>query len=209
MEENVLIKSKMDEKAKSLLFGIAWSILGIGIIPMLLLFVLQDDYTGRSGWYSIFKSSGDVEIYYTLLIIGCVLLVIGLILILYFSALAKCELTITEHIIKGSAFGGKEVSLPLNQISAYSIKKRTSSITVSTSAGIVMFSLIANYKEICDVLAKLISDSKENTSKTEIKVESKPQNSSMDDLMKLKELLDAGIISQEEFDAKKKQLLGL
>lgn len=30
-----------------------------------------------------------------------------------------------------------------------------------------------------------------------------------DDLLKLKELLDAGILTQEEFDAKKKQLLGL
>ena len=30
-----------------------------------------------------------------------------------------------------------------------------------------------------------------------------------DDLMKLKELLDAGILPQAEFDAKKKQLLGL
>ena len=33
--------------------------------------------------------------------------------------------------------------------------------------------------------------------------------SSADELKKYKELLDAGIISQEEFDAKKKQLLGL
>jgi hypothetical protein len=33
--------------------------------------------------------------------------------------------------------------------------------------------------------------------------------SSADELKKFKELLDAGIISQEEFDAKKKQLLGL
>jgi len=31
----------------------------------------------------------------------------------------------------------------------------------------------------------------------------------MDELKKLKELLDMGIVSQEEFDAKKKQLLGL
>ena len=30
-----------------------------------------------------------------------------------------------------------------------------------------------------------------------------------DDLLKLKELLDADILTQEEFDAKKKQLLGL
>jgi len=33
--------------------------------------------------------------------------------------------------------------------------------------------------------------------------------SSADELKKFKELLDYGIITQEEFDAKKKQLLGL
>jgi len=31
----------------------------------------------------------------------------------------------------------------------------------------------------------------------------------LEDLKKLKELLDSGIITQEEFDVKKKQLLGL
>lgn len=35
------------------------------------------------------------------------------------------------------------------------------------------------------------------------------QVSSAEELMKFKELLDMGVISQEEFDAKKKQLLGL
>lgn len=36
-----------------------------------------------------------------------------------------------------------------------------------------------------------------------------PATSAMDELKKLKELLDMGIVTQEEFDAKKKQLLGL
>ena len=35
------------------------------------------------------------------------------------------------------------------------------------------------------------------------------QTNNLDELKKLKELLDAGIITQEEFDAKKKQILGL
>ena len=35
------------------------------------------------------------------------------------------------------------------------------------------------------------------------------QLSSADEIKKYKELLDSGIITQEEFDAKKKQLLGL
>ena len=33
--------------------------------------------------------------------------------------------------------------------------------------------------------------------------------SNADELRKFKELLDSGVITQEEFDAKKKQLLGL
>ena len=36
-----------------------------------------------------------------------------------------------------------------------------------------------------------------------------PQASGADEIKKYKELLDMGIITQEEFDAKKKQLLGL
>lgn len=44
----------------------------------------------------------------------------------------------------------------------------------------------------------------------EIKQEEKPDNSlAYDELKKLKELLDADIITQDEFNAKKKQLLGL
>ncbi|MCM1505729.1 MAG: SHOCT domain-containing protein [Ruminococcus flavefaciens] len=35
------------------------------------------------------------------------------------------------------------------------------------------------------------------------------QVSSADEILKLKQLLDAGVLTQEEFDAKKKQLLGL
>ncbi len=35
------------------------------------------------------------------------------------------------------------------------------------------------------------------------------QTSDADELKKFKELLDMGVISQEEFDAKKKQILGL
>ena len=43
-----------------------------------------------------------------------------------------------------------------------------------------------------------------------ITVEEKTSSSSQaDELKKFKDLLDNGIITQEEFDAKKKQLLGL
>ena len=44
----------------------------------------------------------------------------------------------------------------------------------------------------------------ENTSNTD-----NTSDGTADELKKYKELLDAGVITQEEFDLKKKQLLGL
>ena len=43
----------------------------------------------------------------------------------------------------------------------------------------------------------------------ETSVRTAPVNGSADEIMRYKELLDSGAITQEEFDAKKKQLLGL
>nr|MBQ8253028.1 SHOCT domain-containing protein [Lachnospiraceae bacterium] len=59
---------------------------------------------------------------------------------------------------------------------------------------------------IKDVLDKVVKEcaSKNNTANVV-----QAAFSSADELKKFKELLDLGIITQEEFDAKKKQLLGL
>lgn len=59
---------------------------------------------------------------------------------------------------------------------------------------------IYDYAQQCIKYAKSLVDT----------VAAQPKESgSFDDLKKLKELLDEGIITQEEFDAKKKQILGL
>lgn len=42
-----------------------------------------------------------------------------------------------------------------------------------------------------------------------VKDDGESKMSAAEELKELKELLDAGIISQEEFDAKKKQILGI
>ncbi len=60
------------------------------------------------------------------------------------------------------------------------------------------------------VVAYIIMQDKINTictTKTDEVAEVKASN--FDDIKELKDLLDSGIITQEEFDAKKKQLLGL
>ena len=92
-------------------------------------------------------------------------------------------------------------------VSAYSTRSFLSMIAVATSSGLTKFALIENYAEIGNVLSKMINERQENTIQLEPIVEAK--SFSMDDLFKLKDLLDQGVITQEEFDAKKKQLLGL
>ena len=95
----------------------------------------------------------------------------------------------------------------MHMVSAYSTVEFLSIIAIATSSGVVKFSLIENYREIGNVLAKKINEKQGNTV-----TNNKPsaqQPSYIEEIKKLKDLLDAGIITQEEFDAKKKQLLSL
>ncbi|MBE5769021.1 MAG: hypothetical protein E7333_05465 [Clostridiales bacterium] len=57
--------------------------------------------------------------------------------------------------------------------------------------------------------AELEEISKEEQAKAQAPAAPAPAVFAMDELKKLKELLDLGIVTQEEFDQKKKQLLGL
>lgn len=120
--------------------------------------------------------------------------------------MSKCELSITDRRVVGKASFGKVVDLPLNQISAVALGM-FSRITVATSSGKVHFWFIQNRSEVHSVLTNIIG---------KVQVESAyPKNntsvslSNADELKKFKELLDNGIITQDEFDEKKKQLLDL
>ena len=157
-----------------------------------------------SGYKAAFCGNGECL---TFFIIACVFFVLGIIALIIFLAHSKCELCITENNVKGKTLFGKEVVLPLYMVSAYSTRKLFSTIAVATSSGLTKFALIGNYAEIGNILSKKINERQENTS-NESKT-SAPQSNSMDDIIKLKSMLDSGIITQEEFDTKKKQLLGL
>ena len=66
---------------------------------------------------------------------------------------------------------------------------------------------LANADEIHSVLSDLIIARQGKAINNIIKQEIPQSNA--DELKKFKDLLDSGIITQEEFDEKKKQLLGL
>ena len=211
MEEKILIKSEMDKKAKSIFITMIAIFLSLSAI--LILSLLEEKSVSKYIEYNGFKrafSKGDGGAL-AIFIIGCVFFVLGIITLILFLSRRKCELTITEKNVRGKTLYGKEVVLPVYMVSAYSTKSFMSTIAIATSSGSTKFSLIGNYKEIGSVLSQIINDRQESTTtaSTTVTKNESPAQSNIDDLVKLKSLLDQGIITQEEFDAKKKEILGL
>ena len=146
------------------------------------------------------------------LIISMVCLIIGLIgivpLIMYF-AISKTEINVTDKRVYGKAIFGKRVDLPLDSISAVGTGAMNG-IAVATSSGSIRFLAISNNTEIHEEISKLLIERQnKSTSKITTTIKQEIPQSNADELKKYKDLLDSGVITQEEFDAKKKQLLGL
>ena len=225
MDEKVLIKSETHTSIKRFLEIAPLVFFGIAILCSLILVgtfeydasyysAFRDKYIERiyakSGWEWAFDfGNSTAMLCFVIFIIASLSLLLGIIIGIVYLVNRKCELTITEKNVKGKTILGKEVVLPLYMVSAYSTRKFLSTIAVATSSGITKFALIKNYAEIGNVLSQKINERQENTVNQTTVNAPAPQPSAMDELKKLKDLLDAGIITQEEFDAKKKQLLGL
>lgn len=128
------------------------------------------------------------------------------------------ELNIKEDRIYGSsghALIKKKIDIPLKSINNITIleskaDKIKSGKTIEILYGTKKekFSYIHNAEAVKNYINECISklkSKKEETVQTTV-----IQNDSMaDELKKFKDLLDSGVITQEEFDAKKKQILGL
>ena len=160
-----------------------------------------------SGWILFLRFNSFISIFAFLLVVcGSVCLLTSIICGTLYLVNRKCEICITEYNVKGKTHWGKDVVLPLSMVSVYVTRKFMSTIAVATASGMIKFGLIKNYIEIGDVLSKKINERQKNSENAKA---SDSKGNNMDDLLKLKSLLDAGVITQEEFEAKKKQLLGL
>ena len=100
----------------------------------------------------------------------------------------------------------KKASIVMNgylQFSGSGLKQSSGTLDAAGNENSIMFPRSANnkFKEIADYINHQLSKSSQNTVVQ--------QSSAADEIIKLKALLDDGIITQEEFDSKKKQLLGL
>lgn len=205
MKDQILIKSEKCNTKKLLAIFII-----IGIIAAI-------------GWcfiavYSMVPYSGidesierlftsDIFALFVALIIGLVPIVIGVILYYW---LGSYKLTVTPHRIYGTVAFGKRVDLPVDSVSA-TATSAFHGISVATSSGRISFLFIKNASEIHETINDLLIKRQEEKKAPKIIERKIPESqiSNADELKKYKELLDSGIITQEEFNAKKKQLLGL
>ena len=186
MEEREIIKS---EKYNITLFRNIMLVIGVMIAVYCLAFEVYLDALWR---------------FLTALIFGGPFIIVGL---LFYSLYSCVELTVTNKRVFGTAVMGRRVDLPVDSISAIGTHI-FKGIAITTSSGAIKFGMIKNRDEIHSAISKLLVNRQTPASPQQIIRQEIPQ-SNADELKKFKELLDSGIITQEEFDAKKKQLLGL
>ena len=226
MEERIIIEGKIDSNNISKII----LLIGLGTFVFSLLYCWIRFTTGEYyenfgygyGAMMTYNAEGSSYSYFKLLTsalcfrreilvgiffyLGLVILLIGV--FMYFM-MSKCSITVTDKRVIGKANFGNRVDLPLNQISAVA-QGAFSSISVATSSGRIHFWSLKNRNEVFDELSNILrSFQNQNNNDSDSEKTVIQQSSSADELKKFKDLLDTGVITQEEFDAKKKQLLGL
>ena len=186
MNEKEIIRGNAS-KIKSVPFVLIGLGLLIGVGGSLLVIAMAEDYMAP-----------------LFLIIGAVLLAWGIYLIIYVS---QCEICVTDKRIYGKASFGSRVDIPMDSVSAVGTVGWLKGVAVSSASGSIKFLYIENANEIHSKVSQLIIDRQNSKNLSTMKVTN--QDSNADELKKYKQLLDSGDITQEEFDEKKKQLLGL
>lgn len=112
-------------------------------------------------------------------------------------------IVVTDKRVYGKVIG-KQVDLPIDSISAV-LTTWFKGVGVATASGRITFWGVDNRDEIYRTIRDLLN-SRQTSTKSNM---SGNQSSDADEIKKYKDLLDAGVITQEEFEIKKKQLLGL
>ncbi len=127
--------------------------------------------------------------------------------IIFTSAVGGYCMTVTDKRIYGKLMFNKRVDISLDQVSSISTIGNYG-IKITTPARRASFLFLANRKDLYQCISEMLIQ-RQNEAKANSSPLPQPPLTNADELKKYKELLDAGAITLEEFDAKKKQLLNL
>ena len=206
--ETILAEDSVSKKLIKKILNVAIFLFFVGIIFLIIRVVLATHhYNKYNNYYTISLSEILVSFYcfsdLLLVIIGCVFLFGALFFLFSYLIMRKMQITITDKRVCGKTYFGRSVDLPMDSVSAVGASW-LKGIAVSTSSGKVSFLLMEHSKEIYELLRQLLIDRQEQKWKSQ---NGGTFTDNAEELKKYKELLDSGVITQEEFETKKKQLL--
>lgn len=130
-------------------------------------------------------------------------------------------LSVNEERVEGTYFRfgifKKSFTFPIEQIvnivtldSFIDRLRSGKTLVLHTSSGKIRFSFVQNTEEISSIILNAVKEYKENYGTTKHIIQENANNiDEVERLKQYKELLDSGIISQEEFETKKKELLNI
>ena len=179
------------------------------ILSLLLLvagFVFISQYHTTSLSYSAYWGTyNTVHHYYDDMLIGAIICwSISVISLFLFLMTFRTKIIVSNTRVSGRAMFGKQVDIPMDSISAVGKFALWKGVSVSSSSGMIRFLLLQNADEIFTVVGQLLQERNQEKKLAN----SKFSGDSIDDLKKYKDLYESGVITAEEFEAKKKQILG-
>ena len=134
-----------------------------------------------------------------ILIVGIIAAVVGIIMK---TNTEKCEITVTNEAISGKLPHGKDVNIPLNHITAIN-RSSFNGISITSIGSVNNFYCFENREEVINAISCLLTKLQQDNAQLA------QSGSATDRLERLKSLLDAGVLTQDEFDTKKRQILNL
>lgn len=141
------------------------------------------------------------------ILIIAITLAVASIILFFFAIAAGNQIVVTDKRVYGVAAFGKRVDLPMDSISVVGTKGRRR-IVIASSSGKIRFAGLKKRDEVHNAISTLLIQRQQmrvaNTSPIQM-----PSTSGAEEIKSYKELLDQGMITQEDFELKKKQILGL
>lgn len=131
----------------------------------------------------------------------------------------RCSLQLYKDRMNGNRkylFSNKELKFPIEKVDNILIENGIidklfggETVAICSSSGKIRFICIQNASEFVDKTLEAIKAYQESNKSVNENTLTNNGSDNLEKITKLKEMLDNGIITQEEFDTKKKQLLGL
>lgn len=160
-----------------------------------------------------------VNLLISIAIIAVILLLPVIIGVIIKNIVSGCSIELNEDGIVGQykqLFAKKQLTLPIEKVDSVTVQngffdkiESGETLCIRSASGLVRFHWVQNAQEFLDATLAEIQKYKETVSAKSAVTPVVPVSDEFEKIKKLKELLDSGVITQEEFEAKKKQLLGL